>query len=737
MTGDILEIKDKKLLDYLRENSFFSARHKLLYIATPKVACTSLKWWFAHLEGISSDVILSADSAESDPDLVIHDALRKVTSGITGLSPSELQIPLISEKYFRFALVRNPYKRVFSAWQSKLLLREPLQGLPFVDCDFYNRQIKCTADIALAFEGFLEHIATLSEDFLDAHWKPQVSLLRPDIIAYSLINKIEEPEILDHALFKRVNADIQSPFNFAHKNESLIPYLREFVTDRSAELIQKLYAKDFIEFGYETKSPESKCEFSSEQLKIAIHGIHLVRGRNDRLGDIRSGLGKVLAERDNQIRSLGSKLEELGSKLEETNNNLEEVFSSRSWKVTRPLRIMNSLLIRIKKKARHYLNRVVISVKQNGVVATVHKIIRRLVRGSPVHFARPFPIDTPWDYQNALEETCKKKLTLIAMVKNEKSIIETFCGHALSMFDRIIIIDHGSTDGTKEYVEAIAKQFPAIECFLFDEPGYYQSELMTWVIKNLVDHQTPGWAFFLDADELLPFESKDEFYRALAKYNAFPVISMPWLNLVPLNMQSGAIIGEQFLKPNRFAAHHKIAFQLNLIPLDDYVVAQGSHALLVGTGYTQMFPAEQSFPIYHFPIRTKQQLQDKIIHGVESYRRMGKTRPKDQGIHWDEISELIETHGLTDELMLGMIAGYGEPMKPPYAKTLKEMTDDGYNVMRVNVSYLKPPIDFDDITFNQKDKADGAKSQTSKEQVAIKKWDRIVLNPESRVLRFE
>ena len=37
--------------NYLRWNSYLSTRHKLLYVATPKVAWTSVKWWFAALEG--------------------------------------------------------------------------------------------------------------------------------------------------------------------------------------------------------------------------------------------------------------------------------------------------------------------------------------------------------------------------------------------------------------------------------------------------------------------------------------------------------------------------------------------------------------------------------------------------------------------------------------------------------------------------------------------------------------
>ena len=111
----------KRLFGYLRYNSYRSERYKLFYVATPKVACTSLKWWFAGLEGYAEDIRKFKDSAESDPDLVIHDTFHRIAPDVTGLMPDVLADVLSSGSYFRFAVVSNPYKRIFSAWQSKLL----------------------------------------------------------------------------------------------------------------------------------------------------------------------------------------------------------------------------------------------------------------------------------------------------------------------------------------------------------------------------------------------------------------------------------------------------------------------------------------------------------------------------------------------------------------------------------------------------------------------------------------
>ena len=198
---------NERLWTFLRWMSFRSQRHKLLYVATPKAACTTLTWWFAELEGHADAVRAFHESGETAPELMVHDAFHRVAPEVTGLLPQDLAPVLESDEYFRFAVVRNPYRRIFSAWQSKLLLREPLQSGPYVDCEFFNRPIRGEADLALAFEGFLEHVAAHEAPaFRDYHWTPQANLLRPDLVSYSQIARLEDPGDLVASLAHRLRS---------------------------------------------------------------------------------------------------------------------------------------------------------------------------------------------------------------------------------------------------------------------------------------------------------------------------------------------------------------------------------------------------------------------------------------------------------------------------------------------------------------------------------------------------
>lgn len=330
----------------------------------------------------------------------------------------------------------------------------------------------------------------------------------------------------------------------------------------------------------------------------------------------------------------------------------------------------------------------------------------------------------------------RKNVTLISMVKNEKNIMETFCAHALSLFDRIILVDHLSTDGTREYIKLISTKHSCIEYYSFEETGYYQSELMTWIARNVAHDEMSGWVFFLDADEFLPFKSKEEFDRKLSDLSFFPVISMPWLNLIPLNMDSGRVIGEFFLKPPKSSCHCKIAFQPNLIPLDDYVVAQGNHSLLMGSEFSQRLPVKNAFPIYHLPIRTKQQLREKILHGVESYRSMGKDRATNLGFHWEEIYRIMQTSSLTNEMMAGIAAKYGEPLSPPYERNLNKLRENGYSEMRMDVCFSQPVVSFDDIEFCVADEIKKIPVSSAFIPTQSKGYRKIILDPLTHSLRF-
>lgn len=324
MSKKALLFNETKVWEYLFRHAFVSKQFKLLYVATPKVACTSLKWWFASLEGYFPKMSEIVESIESDPDLVIHDRFPVFAPEITGLNAENLAIPMYSDEYFRFAVVRNPYKRIFSAWQSKLLLREPLQSTPYIKYDFFWMPIKNAHDIASAFEAFLVHLVSQeAPNYMDDHWTPQATILRPDLISYTQLVQIENSQKLTLALANHLGPNSPDPFSSYHKNESLIPYSPRFFTKKAIALIQSLYKEDFQVFGYDNVLPRSKYEFSSQQLDIAIQAIHLIRGRHERLAQIRTALSSQITNLNHAVFDQGLQIETLRQTIQEQEHLLQ------------------------------------------------------------------------------------------------------------------------------------------------------------------------------------------------------------------------------------------------------------------------------------------------------------------------------------------------------------------------------------------------------------------------------
>jgi len=342
MSNNNLLFEDQSVWEYIRWYSYLSEQHKLLYISTPKVACTSLKWWFADLDGYSQLLSEVKDSNQPDPDLVVHDTFHKVAPSVTGLMPELLAPALVSENFFRFAVVRNPYKRIFSAWQSKLLLREPFTSDPYKQSDFFLMPIKNTEDIAQAFEGFLEHLATHeAPHYLDPHWTPQTSLLRPDLITYTNISHIEDTKVLKLELAKHLGAHFLDPFAQHRANESLIPYLPDFITKRAVDLIKSLYADDFRTFGYDDRLPDAKVEFPTSMMDIALQAVSMIRGRHQRLGEefrqiaeknqAITARDKQIVERENQVFHLTQTIVERNKQITSLTTQLNEIHKSKIW----------------------------------------------------------------------------------------------------------------------------------------------------------------------------------------------------------------------------------------------------------------------------------------------------------------------------------------------------------------------------------------------------------------------
>lgn len=271
------------------------------------------------------------------------------------------------------------------------------------------------------------------------------------------------------------------------------------------------------------------------------------------------------------------------------------------------------------------------------------------------------------------------QIAVVAMVKNEADIIRAFSRHALALFDEVVVVDHGSDDGTAEYLASLAEANQRVELLHLKEPSYIQSVTMTHVVRDRPQLRNADWIFLLDADEFLPFTNRQDFEEALAGFANCPVLSMRWQNLIPKTYWADEVAidqSDQFLispQPSQFC---KIAFQPARISIDRTVVAQGNHTLLETNNGLEVPSFDADFPLLHLPVRSVDQLLLKLNQGVLSYQKMGGSRDQAQGTHWYKLKDATAKMALTPDHLNAVADRYSEgksSLDPLSHAALKEM----------------------------------------------------------------
>ena len=227
-------------------DTWVSPIHRYFCMTIPKTACSKIKFVLQELEGLP----LPPDPF--DVHMRNTPGYRFVPS-LTDFATAEGVEILTSDDWFRFAFVRNPYARLFSAYKQKVLdLTSPYIG--FREAIRQHAGYPASPGGALGnvgFADFVHYIATQPDEFRDGHWKSQTSTLHLDVIRYDFIGRVETfeedftqvlhrfqaPPALLATLRERVNTTVKLPLAVAY-NKVL------------ADLVYTLYRADFITFGY-------------------------------------------------------------------------------------------------------------------------------------------------------------------------------------------------------------------------------------------------------------------------------------------------------------------------------------------------------------------------------------------------------------------------------------------------------------------------------------------------------
>jgi hypothetical protein len=232
--------------------SYVSSRHRYVYVSTPKVACTSMKTFIHRIERLPPMPPLMR--METRRSMAIHGrGSFALPSLFSGISAGEAAQALADPSFFRFAFVRNPYARLYSAWRDKVHLVEPGYE-PVVEAVRAAFPAEVPGDI-VPWEPFARWVCGDPKG-TSPHWMHQVALLFPDAISYDMIGRLEhfEHDFARFAEHLRRQGAADPDLTAGHLNRRSDGDWRAAYTEALADQVHAHYREDFERFGYERES---------------------------------------------------------------------------------------------------------------------------------------------------------------------------------------------------------------------------------------------------------------------------------------------------------------------------------------------------------------------------------------------------------------------------------------------------------------------------------------------------
>jgi glycosyltransferase involved in cell wall biosynthesis len=222
----------------------------------------------------------------------------------------------------------------------------------------------------------------------------------------------------------------------------------------------------------------------------------------------------------------------------------------------------------------------------------------------------------------------------IATIKDEGDIARGVVTHMADEVDRLLILDNGSTDGTRETLAELAKELPLT---VIDDPevGYYQSRRMSRLARMAAE---------MDDDPqdavIVPFDADELFYaRAGRLREVLPDLPYPIAH-ADLYHHLRTAVDEDNPDPFRSmvwrqdqpARLPKVAFRWQ----PGAVIHQGNHGVTLPSGERGGLRVME---VRHFPIRSAAQMLRRARNGAAAYAAAPDAPGGDHWRAWGRLTD--------------------------------------------------------------------------------------------------
>jgi hypothetical protein len=289
-------------------NSFVLPQHKMVYIPITKVACTALRWMVADLAGEEFERFYRATGAHQTRLMTIHSnrAAWEFAPQVKNVPPDVLAEISRDNGWFIFSTIRDPWTRLWSAWQSKFLVHHTPYVREYGDEPWFPRVPTKPSDILDDWFTFVDTAPWRTHPVLkeDRHFRPQFVSVRPRGVNYTKIYDLREMSTLIadiHTHLRSVGMDQE--LYLPRANENPVRMTADALENGVADAVRELYKRDFAEWG--DRWDIDKINLAPGPLTMeAVHAVAYHASANQRISDLSQELKKA----HNKIEDLEKQL---------------------------------------------------------------------------------------------------------------------------------------------------------------------------------------------------------------------------------------------------------------------------------------------------------------------------------------------------------------------------------------------------------------------------------------------
>lgn len=234
--------------------SFVVADARMLFVETPKAACSSFKHTIASLAGADFGGLQNSLMAAKSDAMGIHDRSAVSVPSLFDQDSEQQTEILTSESYARVCVVRNPFARLASAWADRLLCHSISPLAPSIKELGYPEYRPEIGFLREQFAEFVNHLYRKeAPHFSNHHWNTMEQLLLPDVISYNLEIRTEELAKGVAKLISHIEEQGMVWPGLPRLNENPVQLGLELHTPLTVRRVAEMYEVDFHRYGYRPK----------------------------------------------------------------------------------------------------------------------------------------------------------------------------------------------------------------------------------------------------------------------------------------------------------------------------------------------------------------------------------------------------------------------------------------------------------------------------------------------------